>query len=235
MTSLEPVNYADGELALTGWLARPAGPARAAIVVFPTIMNSNPAIERRARMLADAGYLAMIADFYGEPVDSFESVAPLADKLRSSAEHFRARLRAALAVLRSHPDAAGLPMGAVGYCLGGQAVLEIARDGADVEAVVSFHGLLQTQAPATPGSIKARILVCHGDADPLAPRDQVMAFWQEMDAAGAHWHFHSYSGVRHGFTDPGSDERDLDAVAYDASADRQSWAAMLSLFDEVFG
>ena len=67
-----------------------------------------------------------------------------------------------------------------------------------------------------------------------APKDVVTAFWEEMDAAGADWHFHSYSGVKHGFTDPGSDARGLAAIAYDASADRQSWAAMLSLFDEVF-
>ena len=234
MSDLERVDYADGDLALTGWLARPAGRPRAAIVIYPTIVNANPPVERRARMLADAGYLAMIADLYGEPVESFETVGPLAEKLRSSAEHYRTRLRAAVAALRSHPEAAGLPMGAIGYCLGGQAALEAARDGADLTAVVSFHGLLQTQAPAGPGDIKARLLVCHGDADPMVPREQVLAFWQEMDAAGANWHFHSYSGVRHGFTDPGSDERDFDAVAYDASADRQSWSAMLNLFDEVF-
>ena len=235
MSGLERVDYADGDLPLTGWLARPDGTPRAAVVVYPTIVNANPPVERRARMLADAGCLAMIADLYGEPVESFETVGPLAEKLRQSAGHYRARLRAAVAALRGHPEASGLAMAAIGYCLGGQAALEIARDGADLAAVVSFHGLLQTQQPADPGDIKARILVCHGDADPMVPRSQVTAFWEEMDAAGANWHFHSYSGVRHGFTDPGSDDRDFDAVAYDASADRQSWAAMLSLFDEVFG
>ncbi|MCB2074447.1 MAG: dienelactone hydrolase family protein [Novosphingobium sp.] len=235
MSDLERVDYADGDQPLTGWLARPDGTPRAAVVVYPTIVNANPPVERRARMLADAGCLAMIADLYGEPVESFETVGPLAEKLRQSAGHYRARLRAAVAALRGHPEASGLAMAAIGYCLGGQAALEIARDGADLAAVVSFHGLLQTQQPADPGDIKARILVCHGDADPMVPRSQVTAFWEEMDAAGANWHFHSYSGVRHGFTDPGSDDRDFDAVAYDASADRQSWAAMLSLFDEVFG
>ena len=69
----------------------------------------------------------------------------------------------------------------------------------------------------------------------MVPRNAVLAFWEEMDAAGADWHFHSYSGVRHGFTDPGSDSRGFDAVKYNASADRQSWAAMLGLFGEVFG
>jgi len=234
MIELERVEYRDGELALTGWLARPQGKARAAIVIFPTIANANPPVERRARMLAGEGYLAMIADLYGEAVTSFEAAQPLAAKLRESADTYRARLRSAVTALREHPEAQGLPLAAIGYCLGGQAALEIARDGADLAAVVSFHGLLDTQQLAAPGGIKARILVCHGDADPMVPRAQVMAFWDEMDRAGTSWHFHSYSGVKHGFTDPGSDERDLDAVAYDASADRQSWSAMLGLFDELF-
>lgn len=233
--NLEPIIYHDGKTGLTGWLARPAGKPRAAIVVFPTIANANPPMERRAKMLAEAGYLAMIADFYGEPVESFEAAGALANKLRAKPEAFRARLRTAIAALRAHPGAAGLPMAAIGFCMGGQAALEAARDGADLAAVVSFHGLLDTQKPAQPGAVKSRILVCHGDADPLAPRTQVLAFWEEMDAAGANWHFHSYSGVRHGFTDPGSDARGLPAIAYDASADRQSWAAMLGLFDEAFG
>ncbi|EJL26148.1 dienelactone hydrolase family protein [Novosphingobium sp. AP12] len=231
--TLEPVAYTHGETALTGWLARPEGQAKAAVLVLPTIVNANAAMERRARMLAELGYLALVADFYGEPVPSFEASRPLAEALRADFGHYRARIAAALATLRALPEAAGLPMLAIGYCMGGQAVLEAARDGQDLLAVVSFHGILSTELPAQPGAVKARILVCHGDADPLAPREQVIAFWDEMDRAGAHWHFHAYSGVRHGFTDPGSDARGMAALGYDASADRQSWAAMLSLFDEV--
>ncbi len=234
MSRLEAVAYSDGSLRLTGWLARPAGAPRAAIILFPTIANVNPAMERRAAMLAEKGFLTLIADFYGEPVESFAAAGPLAQKLRTSAEHYRARLRAAIAALRGHPEAAGLAMGAVGYCMGGQAALEAARDGAELSVAVSFHGLLDTRAPAEPGAIRPRILVCHGDADPMVPRKSVMEFWEEMDRAGADWHFHSYACVRHGFTDPGSDARGLDAVKYNASADRQSWAAMLALFDEIF-
>jgi dienelactone hydrolase len=228
---LEEVPYLHGRTALTGRLARPAGAARAAIVLFPTIANCNPAMERRAAMLADGGYLVLIADFYGVTEGDWQS---LASDLRADVAHYRARLAAAVATLRSHPDAAGLPMAAIGYCMGGQAALEAARDGHDLAIAVSFHGLLETGKDAEPDAIKARILVCHGDADPMVPRSHVVAFWEEMDRAGARWHFHSYSGVRHGFTDPGSDARGLPAIAYDASADRQSWAAMHELFDEVF-
>jgi dienelactone hydrolase len=234
MSALEQVSYSDGGLVLSGLLARPEGKARAAVVIFPTIANVTPAIERRAAMLADAGFLCMIADFYGEPVDSFEASRPLAEKLRADIERYRGRLLAAVSALREHPAAAGLPLAAVGYCMGGQAALEVARAGADLSAVATFHGLLETAKPAD-RPIAPKILVCHGDADPMVPRAQVLRFWEEMDAVGADWHFHSYSGVKHGFTDPGSDARGLSAIAYDASADRQSWAALMGFFDEVFG
>lgn len=231
---MERIDYQDGDQALTGWLARPVSAPRGAVLILPTIMNVNAPMERRAAMLADAGYLALIADFYGQPVHDFEHSRELAGELRGSVDRYRARLHAGLAALTGLPEAQALKAAAVGYCMGGQAALELARGGADIVLAASFHGLLDTGRPAAPGAVKARILVCHGDADPLAPREQVMEFWQEMDAAGANWHFHSYAGVKHGFTDPGSDARGLPAIGYDASADRQSWAALMSLMDELF-
>jgi dienelactone hydrolase len=234
MSGLEELAYRDGDLALTGLLARPEGKARAAVVVFPTIANLTPAIERRAGLLAEAGFLALIADFYGEKPASFEASRPLADALRADVDTFRARLVAAIEALRSVPAAAGLPLAGIGYCMGGQAALEVARAGADLVLSASFHGMLDTGRPAD-RPITPRLLICHGDADPLVPREQVVRFCEEMDAVGAHWHLHSYSGVKHGFTDPGSDARGLPAIAYDASADRQSWAAFMGLFDEVLG
>ncbi|GEO00616.1 dienelactone hydrolase [Novosphingobium sediminis] len=232
--ALEQLAYRDGDTALTGWLARPAGTPRGAVLVLPTIMNPNPPMERRAAMLADAGFIAMIADFYGEPVRDFEHSMQLAGVLRASVDDYRARLRAALSTLTGLPEAQGLKAAAIGYCMGGQAALELARDGADIVLAASFHGILDTGRSAEPGAVKARILVCHGDADPLVPRSQVISFWEEMDAAGANWHFHSYGGVKHGFTDPGSDARGVPAISYDASADRQSWASLMGLFAEVF-
>ncbi len=235
MSRLEPIAYADGDVALTGLLARPNGKPRAAVAIFPTMMNANEATGRRATMLAELGYLAFVADFYGFTPNGQDALLAAANALRDDVDRYRARLRAALRTMVALPDADGLPRVAIGYCMGGQAALELARDGADIAAAVSFHGILETDRPAELEAIKARMLVCHGDADPLVPREQVSAFWQEMDRAGGRWHFHAYSGVRHGFTDPGSDARGNPAIGYDASADRQSWAAMLSLFDELFG
>lgn len=232
--ALERVDYSDGETALAGLLARPVGPARAAVLAFPTIMNPTPAVENKAQALADEGYLALIADFYGRQPANFDEARAQATEIRPDPVVYRRRLRAGLKALATLPAADGLQIAAIGFCMGGQAALELARDGAPLFAAVSFHGLLDTGLPAEPGQITARILVCHGDADPMVPRSQVLAFWEEMDGAQADWHFHAYSGVKHGFTNPATVAGNP-AVAYDASADRQSWAAMLELFDEVLG
>lgn len=230
MSDFTKVAYRDGETALAGLHMRPASGVRAAVTVFPTFMNTTPGVEAKARALVEAGYAVFIADFYGpDDPSNFDEARAAMDKLRADPRVMRQRLQSSIAQHAALDP--GLPHLAIGFCLGGHAVLELARDGADLLAVASFHGLLATALPAkTP--IKPRILVCHGDADALVPRADVTGFWQEMDAVDADWHFHSYAGVDHGFTN----QRMLDGSpnpAYNASADRQSWAAMHSLFDEV--
>ncbi len=228
---MEQLIYSDDETSLTGLVAKPVGSPRAAVLVFPTIMNPTQSVLDKARDLAAQGYLAMVADFYGKAPANFDQSREFAMEIRQTPELYRQRLRASLRALASLDGAAGLPIGAIGFCMGGQAVLELAREGAPLFAAVSFHGLLNTELPAQPGAVRSRILVCHGDADPMVPRAQVLKFWEEMDHAGANWHFHSYAGVRHGFTNPAPTQNP--ATGYDASADRQSWAAMYSLLDEV--
>jgi dienelactone hydrolase len=233
MTQLEQVPYTHGETQLTGRMALPADTPRAAVAVFPTIMNSTPAVEAKALALAEAGYIAFVADFYGEPVADFPHSQALSKALVADPDHFRARLTAALEAMRALPEAAGLPQAAIGFCMGGMAVLDLARMDADLFAVVSFHGLLETGRKAD-RPIGPRILVCHGDADALVPRSHVIAFWEEMDAVGARWHFHSYAGVQHGFTNPNPSPAN-GALFYNSSADRHSWASTLELFDECLG
>lgn len=234
MAMLESLSYADGETTLSGLVVRPEGAARAAIVVYPTIMNATQAVKDKAEALAASGYIALIADFYGKQPSSFDESRQFAAEIRPDPLAYRQRLRAALRALVALDDTRGLPLAAIGFCMGGQAALELARDGVPLHAAVSFHGLLGTDLPAEPSKVPARLLICHGDADPMVPRSQVIQFWEEMDQAGADWHFHSYSGVKHGFTNP-YPVAGNPAVAFDASADRQSWAAMHALFDEVFG
>ncbi|WP_343612109.1 dienelactone hydrolase family protein [Novosphingobium sp.] len=233
--SLIPHTYHDGDTVLTGHLGKPEGTPRGLIIIYPNIANMNAAVAARASQLAGDGYLVLVADFYGEPVKDFASSHPMGNALRADVDVYRARIRAALAAGRALEGAEGLTAAVIGYCMGGQAALELAREGGEIAAAVSYHGLLTTNRKAEAGAIKAKILVCHGDADPLATREQVSAFWEEMDQAGADWHFHAYGKVKHGFTDPESDNRGNPAVlGYDAAADRASWAATTDLFDSIF-
>lgn len=228
--SLEPIAYADGATALTGWLVRPEGAPRAAVAVFPTFMNVTPGVEAKARALGEAGCVALIADYYGPdaPHDAPSAFAAMT-ALRADPLAMRRRLRAALEQLsRIAPD---LPMIAIGFCLGGMAVLELASDGAELVLGASFHGLLATPMPAT-APIRPRLLVCHGDADSMVPRSDVTAFWEEMDGVAADWHFMSFAGVEHGFTNPLT-PAGAPNPAYDRLADRQSWNALMGLIDAV--
>ncbi|OCC24572.1 dienelactone hydrolase [Croceicoccus estronivorus] len=235
MNGLQTHTYRDGTTALTGWVARPDGQPRGAIVVYPTIANIGECVAGRAALLAQAGFLVLVADFYGAAPEDSLDIHEQARELRADTAIYRRRLVAAIEATQALPEADGLPVGAIGFCMGGQAVLEIAREGVNLAAVISLHGVLDSTSPAKQGdTIHPRILICHGDKDPLVPREQVFGFMQEMDAVDADWHLHIYSKAKHGFTDPASDLRQLDAVAYDASADRQSWAATLNFLDEIF-
>ena len=231
MTLLEPLAYADGSTPLAGWLARPTGAARAAVAVFPTFMNITPGVAAKAEALAAAGCLALIGDFYGPDTPrDIASASAAMERLRADPLAMRVRLRATLAALEDVAPP-GVPRMAIGFCLGGMAVLELARGGADLALAASFHGLLTTPLPAA-GPIAPRLLICHGDADALVPRSDVIALWEELDRVGADWHFMAFAGVGHGFTNPLT-PTGAPNPAFHPRAERQSWAALMGLIDEI--
>ena len=237
MSSIEvqQFTYRHGDVELAGYMAQPSRYPRAGILIVPTIVGPNKQMFDRARWLASLGYSAMVCDIYGKgAIEDMREARALANELRADAEYYRERFRCALTELRTRCKLGNNRIGAIGYCMGGEIVLEMARGGEDIALVVSFHGLLATPLPAKRGTIKSRILVCHGRADPLVPPKQMRAFLEEMDISGADCHVHIYSGVLHGFTDISSTSGSMDAIRYNPSADRQSKAAMLSMFEEVF-
>ncbi|GAB5488239.1 MAG: dienelactone hydrolase family protein [Parasphingorhabdus sp.] len=237
MSSIEvnTFTYHHGDVELAGYMAQPSRYPRAGIMIVPTIAGPSDLMYERARWLASLGYSAMVCDIYGQGyVNDMKKARRLADELRSDVNYYRERFSIALEELRSRSRLANGRLAAIGYCMGGEAVLEMARSGEDIALVVSFHGLLASPLPAKRGKVKARLLVCHGRADPLVSPKQVRTFLEEMDVAGVDCHMHIYSGVVHGFTDPASNQKTMEAVSYNASADRQSKAAMLNMFDELF-
>jgi dienelactone hydrolase len=141
--------------------------------------------------------------------------------------------QAGLDVLLANEFADASRAAAIGYCFGGTMALELARGGADLQAVVGFHSGLATTLPAEPGILTGTVLVCIGADDPIIPPTQRLAFEEEMRAAGVDWRMHLYGGAVHSFTSPGADGSNP-AIRYDRRADELSWRAMTDLFTEVF-
>jgi dienelactone hydrolase len=207
------------------------------VLVFHEGLGLGDFAMARARKVAELGYVALAADMFGDrrQARNLQEVATLVGGLRNEPQTLRARGRAALATLAGLPQVDAGRLGAIGFCFGGSVVLELARDGADLVAVVSFHGVLTTKAPAVSGKLKARVLVCTGADDPLAPPEQVRAFEDEMRAAQVRdWQVISYGNTLHGFTNPAADGSMMRTAVYSEQADRRSWAAMRSLLEEAF-
>jgi dienelactone hydrolase len=235
----QDINYRDQAVNLNGYLAfdETAAEPRPGVLVFHEGLGLGDFAMARARRLAELGYVAFAADMFGDrrQARNLQEVANLVGGLRGDPQSLRARGRAALTTLAALPQVDTNRLGAIGFCFGGTVVLELARDGADLAAVVSFHGVLTTKSSAVSGKVKARVLVCTGADDPLAPPDQVKAFEDEMRGAGvADWQVISYGNTLHGFTNPAADGSMLRSALYNAQADRRSWASMRSLLEEAF-
>ena len=233
------IAYRDGSANLLGFLAddeTKSGRRPGVLVVHEGLGLNDHAMER-TRRVAGLGYVALAADMFGDrrQASTLEEARALIGELRATPGKLRARARAALSTLAALPQVDPERLGAIGFCFGGSTVLEMARDGADLMAVVSFHGVLTTDAPAAIGEVKASVLVCTGADDPLAPADHVIAFAREMRAAKvADWQIIGYGNTLHGFTNPSADGSIMPAALYDESADRRSWLSMAGLFSEVF-
>jgi dienelactone hydrolase len=188
-------------------------------------------------MLAELGYVALAADLYGEGyvAGSVPEALSLVGELRKTESRLLGRIRASLDALAAQDGVDGERLGAIGYCFGGLCALELARSGAPVSAVVTFHGLLETRHPAEPGKVKAKLIVCTGAEDPFVPAAQVLDFEKEMSQAGADWQVITYSGAKHAFTNTDADQISMPGFGYNKSVDERSWNAMRAHFAEVFG
>lgn len=239
----------DGTTALTGHLfASPVkhlGPApavlRPAVLVVHEWWGRNAYADRRAQELAALGYVTLAADCYGEAAsDDFPTAVRRSAPFYQDPELFVRRLTPFLTALKAEPGVDPGRISAIGFCFGGSAVLQLARSGAELRAVVAFHPGLKTGKPATAKPL-ARILVCHGGADPFVPPAEVAGFLTEMTEAKADWRMEIFGGAVHAFTNPEAGKGVTNvpatvpfsqAVAYDASAETASLAAMRAFLAE---
>lgn len=236
----EEVDYSAGDVTLKGYLAYDKNQVgqRPGILVVHEWWGHNEYTRRRARELAELGYTALAVDMYGDgkqadhPDDAKKFMMEVMEDMQGAVDRFEA----ARLLLGAHPTTDPEKTAAIGYCFGGAVVLHMARAGADLDAVVAFHaGALETGNDAA--NIKGRVLVAHGGADPFVEPEAIESFKKAMDAAGARYEFVVYPGAVHAFTNPGATEKGTEfdlPLAYDSSADADSWERMKKLFAGVF-
>jgi dienelactone hydrolase len=235
----ETVEYEQGGTKLEGFLAYDDAitKPRPGVLLVPDWMGVGDYAKSRARQLAELGYVAFVTDIYGkgnQPADQ-KGAAALAGKYKGDRPLYRLRLKAGLDQLTARKEVAPGQVAAIGYCFGGTGALELARSGAPLKGVVTFHGGLSTPTPDDAKNIKCPILVLHGADDPFVKPDEVAAFKQEMEKAHVKYEFVAYPGAVHSFTRPDAGNDNSKGAAYNEAADKQSWAAMQKFFKQIFG
>lgn len=233
------VDYRHGKVKLEGYLAYDDAiqGQRPGILIVHEWTGLGDYVKRRAEQLAKLGYVAFAIDMYGKGIRPKmpKEASAQATIYRSDRALMRERAKAGLAVLQKNDWTDPAKIAAIGYCFGGGTVLELARSGASVAGVVSFHGNLDTPKPDDAKNIKGKILVLHGADDPYVPADQIKEFEAEMRQAQVDWQFISYGRTVHSFTNPEAGTDPSKGVAYNPDADQRSFVAMQQFFGELFG
>ncbi len=236
----EEITYTSGETTLKGYVAYDASSKekRPAILVVPEWWGCNEYVRMRARMLAQLGYIAIAVDMYGEgkiaadPKAAGEYATPFYKNPQLGKE----RIEAALKKIKEYAVTDASQIAAIGYCFGGSMVLNAAKMGMDFKGVVSFHGGLQG-VPATTGTTKAKILVCHGADDKFVSADEVKQFKSNLDSVKVPYQFIEYPGATHAFSNPDATANGKKfnlPIAYNEAADKKSWEDMKSFFKMIF-
>jgi dienelactone hydrolase len=239
MVTVRDVEYpCDGKVSI-GRLAIPEGDGPFPGILVAHEANGLDEFQRgRPERLAALGYAAFAMDYHGAGhvfgADDRDAMMARLNEIGEDPDRLRLIARAALDALLAEPGVDPSRIAATGYCFGAAVVMELARSGADLKAVVGFHPGMASSRPEDSRSIVAKVLMCVGADDPIIPREARAAFEDEMRAAGVDWRLNLYGGAQHSFTHPGSESIGMPGLKYDRTADERSWRAMLDLFDEVF-
>ena len=235
------IEYAVGDAVHQGYLAYDdeIADAKPGVIIVHEWWGLNDYIVRRAHMLAELGYVALAIDMYGGGAiaQDTDQAGALMTGVLNDMDTGTAALKAGYELLLSQPGVDPERTAAMGYCFGGAMVLHMARIGLPLSAVASFHGALGSFHTVEPGSIRARLLVCHGAADSMVTMDDLEGFKQEMETAQADYEVLLLADAKHGFSNPQADvnaEKYGIDLGYQQSADEKSWEALQALFNQVF-
>ena len=230
----ETVNYQATDIELKGYIAYPDEEKAPLVLIAHTWAGKDDFVHERAEDLAALGYVGFAVDMYGNGKvgNNTEENQSLMAPLLSDRDVLKDRIISALHFGKSLPGVDPNKVAAIGYCLGGLVVLDLARSGENFQGVVSFHGLLMESDISEKG-IQAKILVLHGERDPMVPLDMVDEFQKEMTKADADWQLHSYGGTYHAFTNPDANDPNF-GTEYNQSASERSWKSMQNFFEEIF-
>jgi dienelactone hydrolase len=235
--STRSVEYRDGDLVLEGYMAwdDAGGDSKPAVLVSHAWGGRGEHEDHRAEQLAELGYVGFALDLYGKGVrgGSREENAALMQPLLDDRAELQHRMTLALETCRKQKEVDAARVAAMGFCFGGLCVLDLARTGADLRGVASFHGLFGRPGNTDANSISASVLVLHGWDDPMATPDQVLGLAEELTSMGADWQIHAYGNTMHAFTNQAADDPDFGTV-YDARADRRSWQSLQLFLAEIF-
>lgn len=232
--TLRRIDYDCDGVALSGWLADGSGGAPApGVLVAHEAPGIDDFVQRRAAMLAERGYVALVPDMYGEAFSLEHMMARHATLMTTPGLLLR-RATAGLNALTAQPNVDGAWLAAIGFCQGGTVATELARAGTPIVAAIGFHPGLTRPAGSPDAPITAKLLMLVGDLDPVIPPADRVAFAAEMTAKAADWQLHVFGGVGHSFTNPAVDALGMPGFGYDATADRRSWAMALALLEEAF-
>ena len=237
MTRETPIGLRFGDEELEGVLvARRDSARRPGVLIFPTVMGVSDLELGFARQLVHLGYTGFVADLFGKQFHNAprDVMFNEMNRLRGDRAALRDRLLVIVECLRELDAIEADRLVAIGYCFGGGCALDLARSGAEIAGVASFHGLLDPPG-LPPQPIKAKVLVFHGWDDPLAPPEAAVALGHEPTTAGADWQLHAFGNVAHGFTNPNAARLAIDGVEYNALAAERSWTALINFLEEIFG
>lgn len=229
------VEYQQDGVLLEGAFFQPEGAARGTILLTHTWAGRDEFVEGKAQLLAEQGFNAFALDMYGKGIrgNSPEENEALMMPIVEDRALLQGRQLAALDAVKKQPGVDPSKIAALGYCFGGLCSLDLARIGADVLGVISFHGLLFPPGNTAENKITAKVLVLHGYDDPMAPPEQVTDLAAELTSMGADWQIHAYGNTLHAFTLPEANAPDMGAM-YDSTADQRSWIAAMNFLDELF-